>query len=386
MELTLSQPVAFNKACLAGSEHRYIAQAIANAHISGDGVFGKACESFLEAEIGVQKALLTTNCTHALEMAALLVDVQPGDEVILPSFTFVSTANAFVLRGARPVFVDVRPDTLNIDEELIEQAISDRTKAIVVVHYAGVSCEMDVICSIARRHGIPVIEDNAHGLFGRYRGRFLGTFGVLATQSFHETKNFTCGEGGALLINEGTLREQAEIIREKGTNRTRFYRGQVDKYTWVSTGSSYVPSDILAAFLFAQFEAKDRIQQERKSIWERYDTALRPLAEKQRLAVPHVPAHCDQAYHMYYVLLPDLEQRQGFISHLKARSISAVFHYTPLHTSEMAVSIGADKVQCPVTERVSDCLVRLPFHNGLTQGEQERVIAAIYEYCGEALA
>jgi dTDP-4-amino-4,6-dideoxygalactose transaminase len=374
------QHLPFNRPSFAGSEQRYIAEAIANRHISGDGPFTKACQRFLEETLGAEKALLTTSCTHALEMAALLLDIQPGDEVIVPSFTFVSTANAFVLRGARPVFVDIRPDTLNLDERLVERAISPRTKAVVVVHYAGVGCEMDAIGEIAGRYGIRVVEDNAHGLFAKYKGRYLGTFGSLATQSFHETKNFTCGEGGALIVNDRSFHENAEIIRDKGTNRARFFRGQVDKYTWVAQGSSYPPSDLLAAFLLAQFEARDRIQDARRQIWERYNDALGPWAASLGMALPFVPDHCEQAYHMFYLLAPNLETRQALIGHLGRQSIDAVFHYVPLHRSAMASRLAADDACCPVTENVSDRLVRLPFHNQLTQADQERVVDALLAF------
>src|SRR5687767_14529890 len=292
-------------------------QAIENAHISGDGPFTKKCHAFLEQELGVPKALLTTSCTHALEMSAILLDIQPGDEVIIPDFTFVSTVNAFVLRGAKPVFVDIRPDTLNLDESKLEAALTPQTKAILPVHYAGIGCEMDSIMEIARGHGIAVVEDNAHGLLGKYKGKFLGTFGSMASQSFHETKNFTSGEGGALLINDPILVERAEIIREKGTNRSRFFRGQVDKYTWVDIGSSYLPSDILAAFLFAQFEQREKIQLHRKQVWEMYQAGLRECAIRCDVQLPHVPDHCEQSYHMFYMLLPDLELRQKLIMYLR---------------------------------------------------------------------
>jgi dTDP-4-amino-4,6-dideoxygalactose transaminase len=290
--------VDFNRPVLVGNEFEYMKQAIENGHISGDGPFTKKCHTFLEQELGVPKALLTTSCTHALEMSAILLDLRPGDEVIIPDFTFVSTVNAFVLRGARPVFVDVRPDTLNLDESKLEAAITPRTKAIVPVHYAGVGCEMDTILEIVARYHLAVVEDNAHGLFGRYKGKYLGTFGAMASQSFHETKNFTSGEGGALLINDPALVERAEIVREKGTNRSRFFRGQVDKYTWVDIGSSYLPSDILAAFLFAQFEQRQKIQLHRKHVWEMYQAGLKDWAVAQDVQLPQVPAHCEQSYHM----------------------------------------------------------------------------------------
>jgi dTDP-4-amino-4,6-dideoxygalactose transaminase len=355
-------------------------QAIENAHISGDGPFTKRCHAFFERELGVNKALLTTSCTHALEMAAILLDIQPGDEVIIPDFTFVSTVNAFVLRGAKPVFVDVRPDTLNLDESRLEAALTPKTKAIVPVHYAGVGCEMDTIMEVAARHRIPVVEDNAHGLFGKYQGRFLGTFGSMASQSFHETKNFTSGEGGAILINDPVLVERAEIIREKGTNRARFFRGQVDKYTWVDIGSSYLPSDILAAFLFAQLEEHEKIQFHRKQVWELYRAGLRDWAHAHDVQLPHIPSHCEQSYHMFYMLLPSLELRQRLIVYLRERGVYSVFHYLPLHLSDMGQRFGGKPGDCTVTERVSDQLIRLPFHNSLTSAEQELVIDLLQEF------
>jgi dTDP-4-amino-4,6-dideoxygalactose transaminase len=372
--------VDFNHPVTVGNEFEYMRQAIENAHISGDGPFTKKCHALLEQELGVPKVLLTTSCTHALEMSAILLDIQPGDEVITPDFTFVSTINAFVLRGATPRFIDVRPDTLNLDESKLEAALTPRTKAILPVHYAGVGCEMDSIMEIAQRHNIAVVEDNAHGLFGKYRGKFLGTFGSMASQSFHETKNFSSGEGGALLINDPKLLERAEIIREKGTNRSRFFRGQVDKYTWVDIGSSYLPSDLLAAFLFAQFEQREKIQLHRKQVWEIYYTGLKDWAATHDVQLPYIPEHCDQAYHMFYILLPTLELRQKLISYLRERGIYSVFHYLPLHLSDMGRKFGGREGDCPVTERVSDQLIRLPFHNALTSSEQEIVIQAIQEF------
>ena len=329
-------PIPFNRACLRGNEVEYMLEAVANMQICGDGVFTKRCHAMLEETLGVTKALLTTSCTHALEMAALLLDPKPGDEVILPSFTFVSTANAFVLRGMRPVFADIRRDTLNLDESQLESLITERTRAIVPVHYAGVGCEMDGILEVASRHGVAVIEDNAHGLFGRYKGRYLGTFGGLATQSFHETKNFTCGEGGALLVNDAGFVERAEVLREKGTDRSRFFRGLVDKYTWVDVGSSYLPSDLLAAFLFAQFEARKRVQEERRQAWTTYWNHLQDWAAANNVGLPVVPPHCDQTHHMFYLLLPSYEDRQALMAHLRQRSVYAVFHYSPLHSSPKA--------------------------------------------------
>ena len=372
--------IPFNQPFAVGKEFEYIRQAIKNVHTCGDGPFTKKCHTLLEQTLGVSKALLTTSCTHALEMAALLLNLQPGDEVIFPSFTFVSTVNAFVLRGVYPVFCDIRPDTLNLDENKLEKLITPRTKVIVPVHYAGVGCEMDAIMELAGQHGIAVVEDNAHGLFGKYKGKYLGTFGCLATQSFHETKNFNCGEGGALLINDPQYIERAEVIREKGTNRSRFYRGQVDKYTWVDVGSSYLPSDMLAAYLYAQLEVQEQIQAKRREVWEYYHKHLQDWAEKHGIRFPIVPDHCDQAYHMFYLLMPSLEKRQALIAHLKAQNIISAFHYLPLHLSEMGRKFGGKEGDCPVTEDVSDRLVRLPFYNDLTEADLTRVVAAIYEF------
>lgn len=375
-----SVKIPFNRPYVAGNEQKYILEAIATGHLSGDGVFSKKCHAFLEQSLEVPKALLTTSCTHALEMTALLLDIQPGDEIIVPSFTFVSTVNAFVLRGARPRFIDIRPDTLNLDETRLEALITPRTRAILVVHYAGVGCEMDTIMAVAERHNIPVVEDNAHGLFGRYKGTHLGTFGSLATQSFHETKNFQCGEGGALLINNPQYIERAEIIREKGTNRSRFFRGQIDKYTWVDVGSSYLPSELLAAFLYAQFEARDVIQARRQHIWDTYHAALNGWASAHDVRLPVVPPECEQSYHMFYLLLPSLAVRQALIAHLKAQGILAVFHYLPLHLSDVGMRLGGQPGDCPVTEDVSDRLLRLPFYNGLSQEDQAAVIEALHGF------
>jgi len=371
--------IPFNRPCLVGNEYKYIAQAIADGHASGDGPFTRRCHELLERELGVGRVLLTTSCTHALEMAALLLDCGPEDEVIVPSFTFVSTANAFALRGARLVFADIRRDTLNLDESRLEPLITARTKAIVVVHYAGVPCEMDTILSIAARRGIQVVEDNAHGLFSRYKGTYTGTLGCLATQSFHETKNFTCGEGGALIINDPALVERALVIREKGTNRSRFFRGEVDKYTWVDLGSSYLPSDLLAAFLYAQLEGTEKVQEKRRRVWERYYESLSDWADDNDVILPVVPSECEQAYHMFYLLLPSAEHREAVISHLKARSILSVFHYSPLHLSEAGRSFAARPSNCPVTEEVSDRLLRLPFYNDLGESEQGQVTTAVME-------
>jgi dTDP-4-amino-4,6-dideoxygalactose transaminase len=361
-------------------------RSIASGHLSGDGEFTRACHAYLARSLNVPAALLTTSCTHALEMAAMLLRIAPGDEVIVPSFTFVSTANAFVLRGARPVFADIRADTLNLDEGRLESLMTPRTRAVLAMHYAGVGCEMDAVLEIAGRRGAAVVEDNAHGLFGRYKGKYLGTFGCLAAQSFHETKNFTCGEGGALLINDPRYIERAEVIREKGTHRTRFFRGEVDKYTWVDTGSSYLPSDLLAAFLLAQLEAREQIQARRKRIWELYAERLRDWAEDRGVRLPAVPADREQPFHMFYLILPSRESRQGLIAHLKERGILAVFHYLPLHLSAMGRSFGGVPGGCPVTEDVSDRLLRLPFFNDLTEEEQTRVVHAIRDFPGLSAA
>jgi dTDP-4-amino-4,6-dideoxygalactose transaminase len=372
--------INFNKPYIARNEIAYIQEALQSRHISGDGSFTKKCHSFLEKELSVPKVLLTTSCTHALDMSALLLGLQPGDEVIVPDYTFVSTVNAFVLRGAKPVFCDVHPDTLNLNEKLLEGLITPRTKAIFLVHYAGVGCEMNTIMEFAVKHNLPVVEDNAHGLFGKYRGKNLGTFGCLATQSFHETKNFTSGEGGALLINEQKYFEEAEIIREKGTNRSRFFRGQIDKYTWVNIGSSYLPSDILAAILYSQLEEKALIQNKRRQIWDTYNLGLSNWADKNNVKMPTIPNYCDQAYHMFYMLLPNLEKRQRLIEYLKSLNIMAVFHYLPLNLSDMGRKYGGNEGDCPVTEKISDQLIRLPFYNDLSQNEQSQVIDSICKF------
>lgn len=372
--------IPFNKPTTVGDEMAYIQQSLASGKISGDGLFTKKSHALLEQSLGVPKALLTTSCTHALEMSALLLNIQVGDEVIVPSFTFVSSINAFVLRGARPVFADVRPDTLNLDETKLEALITDKTRAIVLVHYAGVACEMDTIMAIAERHNIPVVEDNAHALYGKYKGRYLGTFGQLATQSFHETKNIQCGEGGALLINDPQLIERAEIIREKGTNRSRFFRGQIDKYTWVDVGSSYLPSDMLAAFLYGQLEQREAIQARRAEIWATYDAELSDWAEEHRVVTPTIPAEMEQTYHMYYLLLPSLDVRSRLIDHLKQQGIYAAFHYQPLHLSDMGRQFGGVEGDCPVTEDVADRLLRLPLYYALTEDEQREIIQNLYQF------
>lgn len=369
--------IPFNRPYRTGRESENIQDALSSFRWSGDGPYTKRCHELLEKILVTNKVLLTTSCTHALEMAAILLDVIPGDEVIVPSYTFVSTVNAFILRGARPVFIDVRPDTLNMDERLLEQLITPRTKAIIPVHYAGVACEMDEIVRIAEAHGVAVVEDNAHGLFGKYRGRWLGSIGAMATLSFHETKNFTCGEGGALLINRPHFIHRAEIIREKGTNRSRFFRGEVDKYSWVDLGSSYLPSDILAAILKAQLDQWESIQARRRNLWQTYYKSLVEWAESRSVRMPVVPAHCEQAYHMFYLLMPDEPARARLIQHLKAKGILSVFHYLPLHLSDMGRRLGGQVGDCPVTEDCSDRLVRLPFYNDLTEQEVLEVCEAI---------
>lgn len=359
-------------------------EALTRSRLSGDGPFTKRCQECLESLLGVPRVLLTTSCTSALDMTALLLDVRPGDEVIVPAFTFVSSINAYVMRGATPIFADIRPDTLNIDERRLDELITPRTKVVVVMHYAGVACEMDAIIAVAGRHGVAVVEDNAHGLFARYHGRELGTFGRLGTLSFHETKNFTCGEGGALLINDPALQARAEVVREKGTDRSRFFRGEVDKYTWVDIGSSYLPADLLAAMLLGQLEARDRIQSLRRAVWDYYFARLAKWATEQDVHLPVVPTGVDQAYHLFYMLMPSLAERQRFIAHLRDHGIQAAFHYQPLHLSEMGRRHGGREGQCPVTERIADTLVRLPFYNRLSEDDLERVVGAVTSFRVEA--
>lgn len=357
--------IPFNKPYMTGKELEYISKAHSNGHLSGDGEFTRRCHDWLNEKTGCVRALLTHSCTAALEMSAILAGVAPGDEVIMPSFTFVSTANAFVLRGAVPVFVDVRPDTLNIDESLIEAAITPRTKAICVVHYAGVSCEMDTIMTLARKHGLHVIEDAAQGILSTYRGRPLGSIGTLGALSFHETKNVISGEGGALLINDPTMSERAEIIREKGTNRSKFFRGQVDKYTWVDMGSSYLPGEIIAAFLTAQLEQAGEITARRLAIWDRYHEWADPFEARGLLRRPVVPEECTHNAHMYYLLLPSLKARTQFIASLRERGIGSVFHYIPLHSSPAGSRHGRTAGSMAVTNDTSNCLVRLPLWVGI---------------------
>jgi dTDP-4-amino-4,6-dideoxygalactose transaminase len=374
--------IPFNKPCIVGAELLYVGQAVAGGHASGDGPFTKRVEKLMQKQFGAPRVLLTTSCTAALEMAALLCDLEPGDEVILPSYTFVATANAVVLRGARPVFVDIRPDTLNIDERLIEAAVTPRTKAIFVVHYAGVACEMDEIMAIARRHDLIVVEDAAQGVFARYKDRWLGAIGHLGCYSFHETKNFSCGEGGALVVNDLKFEKRAEILRDKGTNRSQFLRGQVDKYTWVDVGSSYAPSDMLAAFLLGQLENMERITSQRQAIYLRYAAALALLAADSRIGVPFAPPQCVTNHHMFYVLTADLEERTALIANLRKAGILAVFHYVPLHSSPFARSIGLPQAKLPVTDKVSSCLVRLPMYYDLADHEVDQIarcVTAFYD-------
>jgi dTDP-4-amino-4,6-dideoxygalactose transaminase len=372
--------VPFHRPYLVGTERAFIERALQGAHLSGDGPLTKRCHELLSESLGVARALLTTSCTHALEMAALLLDIGPGDEVILPSYTFVSTANAFVLRGAVPVFADIRADTLNLDERKLEQLITSKTKAIVVVHYGGIACEMDTILAIAERHRIPVVEDNAHGLYGRYKERYLGTLGVLGTQSFHETKNFTCGEGGALLINDVRLVQRAEIMREKGTDRSRYHRGEVDKYTWRDLGSSYLPSDLLAGVLAAQLEARDIIQRRRRQIFEGYLASLAGWARSHAVQLPTVPQGCEPAYHLFYMIMPTSEARAGLLAHLKEHGIQGTSHYQPLHASDMGIRFGYVRGDLPVTEHVSECIVRLPLFCGLSPEQIDRVTDAVRSF------
>ena len=370
--------IPFNRVDIQGNELEYIKQAIASAHISGDGAFTQKCNYYLEKELGVKKTLFTTSCTHALEMTAILLDIKPGDEVIIPSFTFVSTVNAFVMRGAKPIFIDIRPDTLNMDESQLEGLITEKTKAIIPVHYGGVGCEMNIIMDIANRYDIPVVEDNAHGLFGKYKGRYLGTFGTFATQSFHETKNFSCGEGGALLINDENYIERAEIIREKGTNRTKFFRGKVDKYTWVDIGSSYLLSDLLAAFLYAQLEQRDNIQAKRKMIFGTYRSELKKWADENNVCLPFIPNSCEQSYHLFYLLFNSEIIRNRFLAYMRRNGATAIFHYLPLHESIMGRKFG--NFECPVTESVAGRIVRLPFYNELSKQEQSIIINDILNF------
>ncbi len=370
--------IPFNWPYMTGKELYYIAEAHFNGKLAGDGPFTKECHIWLESQTGSRKALLTHSCTAALEMAALLLDMAPGDEVIMPSYTFVSTANAFVLRGATPVFVDVRADTLNIDESKIEDAITPRTRAIAVVHYAGVACEMDAILAIARKHGLRVVEDAAQGVMARYKGRALGSIGDLGAYSFHETKNVISGEGGALLVNDAALVERSEIIREKGTDRSRFFRGAVDKYTWQDYGSSYLPGELIAAFLWAQMEEAQSITSRRLAIWERYHAAFAEAEVQGRLRRPVVPAVCDHNAHMYYVLLPDADERNRVMDHLKQDGINAIFHYIPLHSSPAGRRYGRAVDDLAVTDSIASRILRLPLWVGLAPAQIDRVVERLH--------
>jgi len=374
------EQIPFNKPSAVGEEQQYIAEATASGQLGGDGPFARRCQQLVQQRYSIPKVLLTHSCTGALEMAALLCEVGPGDEVIMPSYTFVSTANAFVLRGAQPRFVDIRSDTLNIDEKLIVEAINEHTKAIIPVHYAGVGCEMDEIMRLADKHGLYVIEDAAQALGAEYRGHPLGTFGQLGCFSFHETKNLVCGEGGALAVNSAEFVEAAEIIHQKGTNRKQFLRGEVDKYTWVDVGSSYAPSEITAAFLYGQLQQQDAVQAARMKLWRTYHQALGDLEQAGCLVRPHWPQHCSHNAHIYYLLTADLSERQALIEYLAQRGISATFHYVPLHSSPMGQRLGYRHGQLPVTEEMSERLVRLPLYYELTEAEVLRVAEAVREF------
>ena len=372
--------IPFNKAFIAGKELYYIAQAVLSGHTAGDGLFTKKCQALMEKTFVAQKILLTHSCTAALEMAAILCEIGPGDEIILPSFTFVSTANAFYLRGAKLVFVDIRPDTLNMDESKVEEAITEQTKAIVPVHYASVACEMDVIMDIAERHNLYVIEDAAQGVNAKYKEKFLGTIGDIGTYSFHETKNFICGEGGAIVVNNEKFIERAEIIREKGTNRSKFFRGEVDKYTWVDVGSSYLPSDILAAFLYAQLENMQEITERRSRLFDYYHKAFIPLVNDGKIRLPFVANNCQSNNHLFYIILKDEETRNALMDHLRSQGILGVFHYVSLHLSPVGISMGYQEGQLPVTESMSGRLLRLPFYYDLKPKEQAEVVNAIKDF------
>ena len=372
--------ISFNVPPFVGKEKEYVCQAIDNHKICGDGEFTKKCSAWLEKRTGANKVLMTTSCTHATEMAALLCDIQPGDEVIMPSFTFVSTADAFVLRGAKIVFVDIRPDTMNIDEKLIEKAITKRTRAIVPVHYAGVSCEMDTIMDIARKYNLMVIEDAAQGMMSTYKGQALGTIGDYGCYSFHETKNYSMGEGGALIIKNQDMIEAAEIIREKGTNRSKFFRGQIDKYTWVNYGSSYLPSELNAAYLYAELEMADEVNESRIAAWNRYNDGLTDLKNNGFIELPYVPQECKHNGHMFYVKAKNIEERGNLIKFLKERNIGSVFHYIPLHSAPAGRKFGRFSGRDIYTTRESERLLRLPMYYGLEEEDQMEVVRAVHEF------
>jgi dTDP-4-amino-4,6-dideoxygalactose transaminase len=373
----MQSAIPFNKPFVAGKELYYIAQAVTYGNLAGDGFFTQGCRRILEATFNVPRVLMTPSCTAALEMAAMLCKLEAGDEVLVPSFTFVSTASAFVRLGARPRFVDIRPDTLNLDERLLEQAVTPNTRAIFAVHYAGVACEMDAIMAVAERHGLLVVEDAAQGVNAFYKGRALGSIGHLGTYSFHETKNYMCGEGGALCINRPEFMERAEILRDKGTNRQQFFRGQVDKYTWVDVGSSYVPSEIACAFLYGQLEMLENINARRRRLDAYYREHLGRLEVDDLLLLPHVPQGCTSNYHMFYLLLPSMEVRNALLAHLQQQSILAVFHYVPLHTSPVGKSFGYAEGDLPITEDVSGRLLRLPFYHDMLEADQARVVQEV---------
>lgn len=375
--------INFNVPPYTGKELDYISRAVENQKICGDGEYTKKCNAWIEEKTGTAKCLLTTSCTHATELAALLADIKPGDEVIMPAYTFVSTADAFVLRGATPVFVDIRPDTMNIDETKMEDAITDKTRAIVPVHYAGVACEMDTIMEIAERHHLAVIEDAAQGIMSSYKGKALGTFGDFGCFSFHETKNYSMGEGGALLIRDGKNIEEAEILREKGTNRSKFYRGQIDKYTWVNYGSSYLPSDMNAAYLYAQLEMADEINDARMACWNRYYENLSPLAETGRIELPHVPEGCVHNAHMFYIKTADIEERSRLIAYLKENGIMAVFHYIPLHTAPAGLRFGRFHGEDRYTTKESERLLRLPMYYRLTLSDVNYICDKVKDFYKE---
>jgi dTDP-4-amino-4,6-dideoxygalactose transaminase len=375
--------IPFNKPPFTGNEAQYVMAAMTSENLSGGGPFSQKCHTWFQEKLGCEKALLTPSCTHALEMAAMLIDVRPGDEVIMPSYTFVSTANAFVLRGAKIVFVDIRPDTMNIDESLIEAAVTEKTKAIVPVHYAGVACEMDTIMAIAEKYNLFVVEDAAQGMMSRYKGRALGTIGHLGTYSFHETKNYTSGgEGGLLIINDKRFEERAEIIREKGTNRNQFFRGMVDKYSWVDIGSSYLPSELNAAYLWGQLEKADEINENRLQTWNRYDERLTPLAERGVIRLPEVPEECRHNAHMFYIKTQNLGERTKLLAHLKANDILAVFHYVPLHSSPAGMKFCRFSGEDVYTTRESEAVVRLPMFFGMREEDMTKIIGAVYDFYG----
>jgi dTDP-4-amino-4,6-dideoxygalactose transaminase len=372
--------IPFNRAVVTGQELTYIQEAIFNSKLCGDGPFTKRCSEWLETNSRSQKALLTTSCTHALELAAMLADIKPGDEVIMPSFTFVSTANAFVLRGAKIIFIDIRPDTLNLDETIIESAISPNTKAIIPVHYAGVSCEMDSIMDLAHQYGLLVIEDAAQGVMSTYKGSPLGSIGHMGCYSFHETKNYNCGEGGAILLNEERFNTRAEIIREKGTNRSRFFRGQVDKYTWVDVGSSYLPSELNAAYLLAQLDHAEMINNDRLTSWNQYYVGLKDLAERGRITLPTIPDGCKHNSHVFYIKTKDLNERTELLRYLKANGVTAAFHYVPLHSTPVGMKFGSFHREDRFTTSESERLLRLPLYYQLSRDEISQVVDSLYSF------